>query len=242
VIPREGGHVQLGVDVARGDKDASEVYVCYEGDVWETDPDTGRELRATGETGWHIRRVDSWRNVSLTWGSQDEPGTPQRVDTIARALGADIAVVDAAGLGRAVTDALKEVSDAPYLTVEWFGSLPAEDTRAFVNVRAELFFELQKRMNQGRVDIDEDDKELIDQLRKIAYEYTDKGQKKIESKDSMKRRGVKSPDKADAVSYCFVDVVSMLFPEVDGPQPGDHIYVDPEVYDIYSMQYPGRPL
>src|SRR5690606_34532768 len=102
--------------------------------------------------------------------------------------------VDAAGLGRAVTDALKEVSDAPYLTVEWFGSLPAEDTRAFVNVRAELFFELQKRMNQGRVDIDEDDKELIDQLRKIAYEYTDKGQKKIESKDSMKRRGVKSPD------------------------------------------------
>lgn len=241
VVPREGGFLQIGVDVARGEKDASEVYICYEGDVWETDPDTGRELRATGQTGWKIRHVDDWRGVPLSWSDPLNPGTAQRVDMHARAYNVDVAVVDAAGLGRGVTDALAEI-DGPYLTVEWFGSKTADDPRAFVNVRAELFFELAHRMQQGRVDIDEDDRGLIDQLRKIAYEYTDKGQKKIESKDSMRRRGVKSPDKADAVSYAFADVKSILFPEVNGPQTGDHVYVDPDLYDIYSEQYPGRPL
>jgi phage terminase large subunit len=50
------------------------------------------------------------------------------------------------------------------------------------------------------------DARLIRELSGPKLEYTDRGKIKIESKDKMRARGVKSPDRADALVYAFVPV------------------------------------
>ena len=45
-----------------------------------------------------------------------------------------------------------------------------------------------------------DDDELIAELVSPSYTYTSSGKLKIEAKEQMKKRGIKSPDKADALA------------------------------------------
>ena len=44
------------------------------------------------------------------------------------------------------------------------------------------------------------DDELVAELASPLYKYTSTGKIKIESKDEMRKRGIKSPDKADALA------------------------------------------
>ena len=46
---------------------------------------------------------------------------------------------------------------------------------------------------------------LRSQLSSIRWSLTSKGQIKIETKDDMRKRGLKSPDEADAVAYCMAE-------------------------------------
>jgi hypothetical protein len=77
---------------------------------------------------------------------------------------------------------------------------------------------------QGRCDISSVDEDLIDQMAGIIYEFADGasgGGLKIESKESMRRRGIKSPDAVDAAWYAMADL--------DGTSdllPGDLIKAD----------------
>ena len=47
------------------------------------------------------------------------------------------------------------------------------------------------------------DRELIAQLTSIRYSFTSMGQMKVEDKDSLRRQGLASPDKADALMLAF---------------------------------------
>ena len=44
------------------------------------------------------------------------------------------------------------------------------------------------------------DDELVSELAAPIYKYTSSGKIKIESKEEMKKRGIKSPDRADALA------------------------------------------
>lgn len=240
VQPEETRFLQLGVDVARGDKDATELYLCETGEVWETDPETGKPTTSTGRKGWRIRYVNSWKNVPLSWSDPESPGTAQRVDAHARAVGAQAVAIDAAGLGRGVTDPVAELAlDGAYVPVEIFGNARTSDRRAYANLRVEAIFDLQNEMRKGNVDIDGSDEGFLSQLRAVIFDYNDKGVKIIESKDKMKKRGLKSPDKVDAAWYSFVDVSEMINPSA--LQPGDREYHLPEefadVSDLYTSAY-----
>jgi hypothetical protein len=48
-----------------------------------------------------------------------------------------------------------------------------------------------------------DDKQLINELCSRKFKYTRKGKIILESKDDMKKRGNKSPDKADALAIAY---------------------------------------
>jgi hypothetical protein len=37
----------------------------------------------------------------------------------------------------------------------------------------------------------------------VQYKYVDSGKIKIEGKQDLKKRGIKSPDYADALVYCY---------------------------------------
>jgi hypothetical protein len=56
---------------------------------------------------------------------------------------------------------------------------------------------------QGEIDIDPDDDKLAAQLGSIKWGIDSRGRIKIESKDNMRKRGLPSPDKADAMAIAF---------------------------------------
>lgn len=107
------------------------------------------------------------------------------------------AVVDAIGIGAGVVDRLREQR----LDAEGFNSSErADKPDRFANRRAESYWTLREELREGRLDLDPDDDRLASQLLTIRWQVNSSGKVQIESKDSMRRRGVSSPDRADALA------------------------------------------
>lgn len=104
--------------------------------------------------------------------------------------------VDGVGVGGGVVDQLVEQG---YDVVDMqAGGAPADSER-FLNARAEWYWALRERFEDGDIDIDPDDDDLAAQLGAIRYKHTSRGQIVIESKDDMRKRKLPSPDRADAL-------------------------------------------
>jgi len=127
---------------------------------------------------------------------QDTMATSGAIARELRSLGRIVpAWVDADGLGAGVFDRLVEQQLPVYA---WHGGQPPMDTERFVNRRAEAYWHAREEMLGGRVDIDPADDVLEAQLRQIRFKIDSRGRIQIESKDDMRKRGLKSPDRADA--------------------------------------------
>jgi hypothetical protein len=50
------------------------------------------------------------------------------------------------------------------------------------------------------------DEKAIAQLTGIRYRHNSRGQVEIESKDNARKRGVKSPDRAEAIILAFAEI------------------------------------
>ena len=101
--------------------------------------------------------------------------------------------VDTIGYGAGVVDRLKEQG--------WYVSAVnvaevATDQERFANQRAEIFFKLKDWLKTGSLPNDDDFYELAN----IKYTYNSKGKIILESKEDMKKRGLDSPDVADALA------------------------------------------
>ena len=105
-------------------------------------------------------------------------------------------------MGAGVADALKEHG----VRVEEInaGSKPL-DTEQFLNVRAELYWNLLKKMQEDEIELP-NDPALKAQLADVRYRYNSAGKLQIESKEDMRARGSKSPDKADVMMMLFKPV------------------------------------
>jgi hypothetical protein len=68
----------------------------------------------------------------------------------------------------------------------------------YTNLRAELWFKMRGWLEQRGSKLPNDD-QLIAELTAIRYSFASNGKMKAESKDEMRRRGLSSPDLADAV-------------------------------------------
>lgn len=118
--------------------------------------------------------------------------------------------IDDSGVGGGVTDGLKE-SHKNIAAIN-FGESAIEDER-FENRKAELFWVLRETIRDKQISLP-DDKELINQLCSIKYSYNRKGKIKIESKDELKKRGLKSPDKADALAIALAQQPKLKEPRI----------------------------
>jgi hypothetical protein len=105
------------------------------------------------------------------------------------------AVIDVVGLGGGVVDDLK----ARDLNIVSFNSSEAPfDKVRFRNRRAECYWQLREMFENDEIDIDPFDDVLAAQLGSIKWRVDRWGRIFIESKEDMKRRGLPSPDRADA--------------------------------------------
>ncbi len=140
--------------------------------------------------------------VRLVWAGskQDTMATAGRVAQTLREQPGVPAVIDAIGVGAGVLDRLHEQG----LDVVPFESSgrPANPMR-FANRRAECWWRVRDLFEQGLIDLDPADELLAAQLGAVKWELNSSGQILIESKDRMRSRGVRSPDRADAVVMSF---------------------------------------
>lgn len=80
-----------------------------------------------------------------------------------------------------------------------FAGKPLNDY--YANKRAEIWGEMKKWLiEEGQL---EDDQQLIDDLTGPEAFMNTRGKLQLESKDDMKRRGLPSPNKADALALTF---------------------------------------
>lgn len=113
--------------------------------------------------------------------------------------------VDDDGVGGAVTDRLREVVREEKLPIEVIdchnGGAP-EDKDHYENWGTESWAHLRDLLQNGEIELINDE-DLIGQLSVRKYRITSKGRITLEGKDEMKKRGLRSPDRADAVVLAF---------------------------------------
>ncbi len=120
---------------------------------------------------------------------------------------AEYILVDVIGQGAGVVDRLNELN---YPVVGINVAEAATDTEKFADLRSELWWNLRElldpnpKSNPTPISLPRDD-ELLGDLSGIKYKYTSRGQIRVESKDEMKKRIKRSPDRADAVALAFAD-------------------------------------
>jgi hypothetical protein len=108
-------------------------------------------------------------------------------------------LVDSIGLGSGVVDRLAELGlPARGINV---GEAPSIDGKTYMRLRDELWFRAREWFEQRDCRLPEDSAELVAELSVPIYHYTSVGKIQVESKDSMKKRGLRSPDLADA--FCL---------------------------------------
>ena len=107
--------------------------------------------------------------------------------------------VDAIGLGAGVADRLREMGLPAYAIN--VSESPAMGHH-YLNLRAELWYKAKNWLEGRDVRLPGDDR-LKAELATVRYNYTSSGRVKIESKADLKKRGIASPDSADAFVLTF---------------------------------------
>ena len=108
-------------------------------------------------------------------------------------------LVDSIGLGSGVVDRLREL-DLPVRGINVAESPSMGDT--YMNLRSELWFKAKAFLEERGCKIPKDD-QLLSELTSVRYSFTSSGKMKAESKDEMRKRGLGSPDLADAFCLCM---------------------------------------
>lgn len=169
--PAKAGQIVWGLDVARFGSDKSAL-AERTGSVWTA--------------------VSSWQGLDLM---QTVGRVKAQYDGLVPSLRPAEIMVDVIGMGGGVVDRLRElglpvrgvnVSEAPSMG------------GTYTNLRSELWFKMRGMLEErtSKLPLNE---QLLAELTSIRYSFSSNGKMKAESKDEMKRRGLHSPDIADAV-------------------------------------------
>jgi len=149
------------------------------------------------ESVYGIRRGDKVLKLEV-WGHQGIHYNTGRTAMHLREDSPHVCRIDAGGIG---------ADDCDILDKEGFNidrvmsNSPAVDKERFLNRRAELYWLLSKRFTDEKISIP-NDRKLIGQLADIRYTYKN-GKLAMETKEEMRARGSKSPDRADMLAMLF---------------------------------------
>ena len=122
------------------------------------------------------------------------------VSLVSAHKGAARAVIDGDGVGGGVVDRAKELG---VNVVEFRGGSTANRKNRFRNRRSEAYWKARTLMQNGLVDVDEADTKLLSQMQNIRWYLDSTGRICVETKDEMRERGLKSPDRLDAFVYAL---------------------------------------
>ena len=192
----DGGAVVLGVDVARFGDDFSVIW-----------PRRGRNA--------NIVPPRFYQGLSTTQLAHE-------VVKLYNELEAQAVFVDGTGVGGGVVDTLATLGVRVYEVQ--FGSRAdgLNPTAKYMNKRAEIWGEMRDWLKNGAIPGRVADRDLIEELSAPTYTITTKDQIQLESKEMMKRRGVSSPDFADALACTFAFPVAEDFAQIRSTPNSDY--------------------
>jgi len=138
----------------------------------------------------------------IAWREKDTMAAVGRfiVEFKKAGLEANNIYADASGMGMVMCDALAE-SGWSVNRIN-FGAT-AYDNNAYTNRSAEMWYGMAKKIEDAEIILPEDDEDLTAQLTCRRTITNSKGKLGVESKDSMRARGIASPDRADALALCI---------------------------------------
>jgi phage terminase large subunit len=152
-----------------------------------------------------IHPLTVWRNLDLM---QLTGAVKAEYDAMPPSKRPAEIIVDSNGFGAGVLDRLRELG-LPARGLNVSERAMAKDT--YLNLRAEIWFKMKTYLEGMDVSLPRDDA-LYAELAAPRYHFTSAGKLQVESKDSMKKRGVASPDRADAVALSLAnDHTTMAF-------------------------------
>ena len=206
-LPKPDGKLKIGVDPARFGDDRTTVVARRGRLMWVVDSWQGMDTVQTAHKVMNL--ADELREV-------DDNGKKAEFDVEIR--------VDVVGLGAGVVDTLafehrklEAGGQAWFTVIEMNGAAapPLEQggsVQGYGNARAYWYDKLKQGMANGSRRVVEH--ELArDELEGIRFNYRT-SKMYIETKEEMRKRGVKSPDYADGMVYASAEIF-------DGPQDGD---------------------
>lgn len=157
-------------------------------------------------TGGRVRLLKAFDQNSLVQLANE-------VHNAAIDFGASEVRYDLQGIGQGFEELLFQLEPRPYKMIGLSGSSASPDRRQWYNARAYWWDRVRRQLREGTLDVDPLDENLNDELVMVEYKFAPSGGLLLESKDEMRKRGVKSPDFADAFVYASVDLDDMLNPE-----------------------------
>lgn len=119
---------------------------------------------------------------------------------------AALTFVDGVGIGAGVVDRLRMLG---YDVVEVNAGEKPQDQELYYNKRAEMWDRLKTWITSHGADIPNDN-ELREGLIGIEYGFDDKERIRMERKKDIKKRGLPSPDEAEAIMHTFAEILGDL--------------------------------
>jgi hypothetical protein len=216
IVPSLETRPVLGVDVSRSKRgDKNTIYKWHDG---------------------HLRYVDAWNEPNAMI-------TADRIHSNALGLAVSEVRIDGVGLGGPIADRLRELANGRYEVIEILGGDPSPDRHRWYNFRAWSWWNFQDMLSQGKIDLDATDDDLQEQLLGVELKKRSTGTDSIllESKDEMAKRGIHSPDHADAAVYASIDLTPWTGNALNAFNPGDRVVAAAEEFFPDLMWYEGKP-
>lgn len=185
--------VVWGVDVARFGDDSS----CLA-------KRKGNHQLAPCEEWWGKDTMQTAGLVKAEWDATPADERPVAIN------------IDVIGIGAGVVDRLRElnlpvyginVAEAEAVNAASPRNLKGEPVRQYNRLRDELWFKSREWLEARDCKLCDDD-ETIAELCVPTYSILSNGLIKVEGKDEMKKRGVKSPNRADAWNLTFAETAA----------------------------------
>lgn len=185
------GPIKLGLDVARFGDDSS-VLSCRQGRV----------------VAW----TQEWKGLSTM-----DLAARVRLEVLAMPKKPAQIAVDVIGIGAGVVDRLQEMFADQGIEVVGINSSERVSDGINYNVRAQMWDAMVAWLKDKPASLP-NDPDLKTQLCALRYNFRN-GLRLLESKDEAKKRGVKSPDKADSLALTFAKPVTDMTNYAPLPEP-----------------------
>jgi hypothetical protein len=153
--------------------------------------------------GWLVPEFNEWQGESTQV-------TAKRIRAIYDDEDYEEIRIDDVGVGGGVTDRLLEFG-LNVIPVN-VGEAPIDDEENHMNLRSELYHDLQDVFAEGEIHLHSrirEDTTLVAEGTTLKTEFNDRNKRRIEPKDKYRKRTGRSPNYLDALLLAFADRVAM---------------------------------